>query len=80
CTGAPNLFLLRCTSTKVRPGSKRACCVVVTSVDMSPEVVGEIYREQAARGHCVKAIIFNTKNGQLCANPAAQWVKDRKSC
>uniref|UniRef100_A0A3B4GBE4 Chemokine interleukin-8-like domain-containing protein n=1 Tax=Pundamilia nyererei TaxID=303518 RepID=A0A3B4GBE4_9CICH len=43
----------------------------------SAEVVGETYRQQAARPPCVKAIIFNTGNGgQLCADPNAQWVKD----
>uniref|UniRef100_A0A668SQ79 Chemokine interleukin-8-like domain-containing protein n=1 Tax=Oreochromis aureus TaxID=47969 RepID=A0A668SQ79_OREAU len=54
------------------------CCIDVTKNNVSPEVVGEIYREQAARPPCVKAIIFNTKNGLLCADPDAQWVKDRK--
>ncbi|XP_004575894.1 C-C motif chemokine 2 [Maylandia zebra] len=58
------------------PGSKRPCCVNVTDIDMSPEVVGETYREQAAKPPCVKAIIFNTEYGQLCADPKAQWVKD----
>ncbi|CAI5689633.1 unnamed protein product [Oreochromis niloticus] len=44
--------------------------------NVSADVVGETYREQAARHPCVKAIIFNTKTGQLCADPNAQWVKD----
>uniref|UniRef100_A0A669BKP2 Chemokine interleukin-8-like domain-containing protein n=1 Tax=Oreochromis niloticus TaxID=8128 RepID=A0A669BKP2_ORENI len=49
------------------PGLPHACCIDVTK------------NNQAARQHCVKAIIFNTKNGkQLCADPDAQWVKDRK--
>uniref|UniRef100_A0A3P9CU42 Chemokine interleukin-8-like domain-containing protein n=1 Tax=Maylandia zebra TaxID=106582 RepID=A0A3P9CU42_9CICH len=79
-------LLLVCFSSLVTaksppgPRSKRPCCVDVTDIDMSPEVVGETYREQAARGRCVKAIIFNTEYGQLCADPKAQWVKDRKSC
>ncbi|KAL4001367.1 dehydrogenase/reductase SDR family member 4 [Sarotherodon galilaeus] len=59
------------------PGSTPPCCVDVTQDNVSADVVGETYREQAARHHCVKAIIFNTKNGkQLCADPDAQWVKD----
>ncbi|CAI5670855.1 unnamed protein product [Oreochromis niloticus] len=59
------------------PGSKRPCCVDVTKDNVSADVVGQTYREQAARHHCVKAIIFDTKNGkQLCADPDAQWVKD----
>ncbi|XP_076737359.1 uncharacterized protein LOC101463734 [Maylandia zebra] len=63
--------------TQVRgPGRIRPCCVGVDKDNMTAEVVGETYREQAARGHCVKAIIFNTKKGQLCADPKAQWVKD----
>uniref|UniRef100_A0AAZ1XTR3 Chemokine interleukin-8-like domain-containing protein n=1 Tax=Oreochromis aureus TaxID=47969 RepID=A0AAZ1XTR3_OREAU len=62
------------------PGIKPPCCVDVTKPNVTADVVGEIYREQAARYHCVKAIIFNTKNGQLCADPNAQWVKDRKLC
>uniref|UniRef100_A0A3Q4GAA7 Chemokine interleukin-8-like domain-containing protein n=1 Tax=Neolamprologus brichardi TaxID=32507 RepID=A0A3Q4GAA7_NEOBR len=54
------------------PGKGRPCCVDVTNMDMSAEVVGETYRQQAARPPCVKAIIFNTGNGgQLCADPNA---------
>ncbi|CAI5670856.1 unnamed protein product [Oreochromis niloticus] len=59
-----------------RPGKKGPCCVDVTKNDMSPEVVGQTYDEQAARPPCVKAILLNTKKGQLCADPDAQWVKD----
>ncbi|XP_063339155.1 eotaxin-like [Pelmatolapia mariae] len=58
------------------PGPVPPCCVDVTKGNMSADVVGQTYREQAARHHCVKAIIFNTKNGPLCADPDAQWVKD----
>uniref|UniRef100_A0AAZ1XAT9 Chemokine interleukin-8-like domain-containing protein n=1 Tax=Oreochromis aureus TaxID=47969 RepID=A0AAZ1XAT9_OREAU len=65
------------SDTRGGPGSKRPCCVNVTKDNVSADVVGQTYREQAARHHCVKAIIFNTKNGkQLCADPDAQWVKD----
>uniref|UniRef100_A0A3Q2WTG9 C-C motif chemokine 20-like n=1 Tax=Haplochromis burtoni TaxID=8153 RepID=A0A3Q2WTG9_HAPBU len=65
------------SDTRVRgPGSNRPCCVGVDKDNRTAEVVGETYREQAARGHCVKAIIFNTKKGPLCADPKAQWVKD----
>ncbi|CAI5685908.1 unnamed protein product [Oreochromis niloticus] len=63
--------------TRGGPGSTPPCCVNVTKDNVSADVVGETYREQAARHHCVKAIIFNTKDGkQLCADPDAQWVKD----
>ncbi|XP_013122935.1 eotaxin isoform X1 [Oreochromis niloticus] len=58
------------------PSVKRPCCTAVTKPDWSAEVVGETYREQAASDHCVKAILFNTKKGPLCADPNAQWVKD----
>ncbi|XP_063340675.1 eotaxin-like [Pelmatolapia mariae] len=58
------------------PGKTRPCCVDVTTIDMSPEVVGETYHELTARPPCVKAILFNTEYGQLCADPNAQWVKD----
>ncbi|XP_030612954.1 eotaxin-like [Archocentrus centrarchus] len=58
------------------PSKSRLCCVEVTSLDMSVEVVGETYREQAAAHFCVKAIIFNTDYGKLCADPKAQWVKN----
>ncbi|XP_039473422.1 eotaxin-like isoform X2 [Oreochromis aureus] len=59
------------------PGKGRPCCVAITTFDMSAAVVGETYREQAARPPCVKAVIFNTGDGkQLCADPNAQWVKD----
>ncbi|CAI5685904.1 eotaxin [Oreochromis niloticus] len=58
------------------PTRKRPCCVDVTNLDMSPEVVGETYREQASSHPCVKAIIFNTEYGQLCSDPKAQWVQD----
>ncbi|KAL4001366.1 breast cancer anti-estrogen resistance 1 [Sarotherodon galilaeus] len=59
------------------PGKEQPCCVSITTADMSAAVVGETYREQAARRPCVKAIIFNTGHGkQLCADPNAQWVKD----
>ncbi|CAI5685907.1 eotaxin isoform X3 [Oreochromis niloticus] len=58
------------------PGKKRPCCPAVTTIDMSPEVVGETYHELPARPPCVKAILFNTEYGQLCADPDAQWVKD----
>uniref|UniRef100_A0A3B4FT66 Chemokine interleukin-8-like domain-containing protein n=1 Tax=Pundamilia nyererei TaxID=303518 RepID=A0A3B4FT66_9CICH len=70
------LLLSSCCHSSARPGSKSPCCAVVTSVDMSPEVVGQTYSEQAARGPCVKAIIFNTEFGALCADPDARWVKD----
>uniref|UniRef100_A0AAZ1XGW9 Uncharacterized protein n=1 Tax=Oreochromis aureus TaxID=47969 RepID=A0AAZ1XGW9_OREAU len=43
----------------------RPCCVAVTNLDMSAEVVGETYRQQAATPPCVKAIIFNTEHGPL---------------
>uniref|UniRef100_A0A3B4GDL2 Chemokine interleukin-8-like domain-containing protein n=1 Tax=Pundamilia nyererei TaxID=303518 RepID=A0A3B4GDL2_9CICH len=57
------------------------CCVQVTSRNMSADVVGQTYREQPAGSPCVKAIIFHTNDGPLCADPKAQWVKDRKlSC
>ncbi|XP_004575893.1 eotaxin-like [Maylandia zebra] len=59
------------------PGLKPPCCVDITKGNKTAEVVGETYREQAASGSCVKAIIFNTKDRkQLCADPDAQWVKD----
>ncbi|XP_039473421.1 eotaxin-like [Oreochromis aureus] len=59
------------------PGSTPPCCVDITKDNKRGDVVGETYREQAARPPCVKAIIFNTKDGkQLCADPDAQWVKD----
>ncbi|XP_026036071.1 eotaxin-like [Astatotilapia calliptera] len=67
-----------CHSSEVpaHPGKRRPCCVDVTYMNKSAEVVGETYRQQAARPPCVKAIIFNTGNGgQLCADPNAQWVK-----
>ncbi|XP_063340668.1 eotaxin-like [Pelmatolapia mariae] len=70
---------VRCHSegTHEHPGSKRPCCPAVTKGNMTADVVGQTYHELAARPHCVKAIIFNTKNGkQLCADPDAQWVKD----
>ncbi|XP_039902125.1 eotaxin-like [Simochromis diagramma] len=67
-----------CHSSKdsAGPGKRRPCCVDVTDMDKSAEVVGETYREQAAKPPCVKAIIFNTNTEQLCADPNAQWVKD----
>uniref|UniRef100_A0A3Q2WGC3 Chemokine interleukin-8-like domain-containing protein n=1 Tax=Haplochromis burtoni TaxID=8153 RepID=A0A3Q2WGC3_HAPBU len=61
-------------NSETGPGSKRPCCIVVTNMDKCAEVVGETYRQQAARGRCVKAIIFNTKTGQLCADPNTQWL------
>ncbi|XP_030613075.1 C-C motif chemokine 12-like [Archocentrus centrarchus] len=80
-----NLLVLVCTVFMVvamcgpdhrHPSKSRLCCVEVTSLDMSVEVVGETYREQAAAHFCVKAIIFNTGYGKLCADPKAQWVKN----
>ncbi|CAI5685903.1 unnamed protein product [Oreochromis niloticus] len=66
-----------CHSSEAPPGSTPPCCVDLTKGNVSAAVVGETYREQAARRPCVKAIIFNTGNGkQLCADPNAQWVKD----
>ncbi|CAI5685902.1 unnamed protein product [Oreochromis niloticus] len=59
-----------------RASRRRPCCVQVTSRNMSAEVVGETYREQAAGSPCVKAIIFHTNDGPLCADPIAQWVMD----
>uniref|UniRef100_A0A3P9CUA2 C-C motif chemokine 3 n=1 Tax=Maylandia zebra TaxID=106582 RepID=A0A3P9CUA2_9CICH len=80
-----SLLLLVCTVMVVGAISgsdarrqKRPCCVEVTRQDTSADVVGETYRQQAATPPCVKAIIFNTEYGQLCADPNAQWVKDRK--
>ncbi|XP_039902139.1 eotaxin-like [Simochromis diagramma] len=58
------------------PGRIPPCCPAVTKGNMTAEVVGQTYRELAARGRCVKAIIFDTKKGPLCADPDAQWVKD----
>ncbi|XP_025760126.1 eotaxin isoform X6 [Oreochromis niloticus] len=59
------------------PGRIPPCCPAVTKGNKRGDVVGETYREQAATPPCVKAIIFNTKDGkQLCADPDAQWVKD----
>ncbi|XP_019211600.1 uncharacterized protein LOC109200480 [Oreochromis niloticus] len=66
-----------CGSDARQDGKRRPCCVAVTNLDMSAEVVGETYRQQAATPPCVKAIIFNTEYGPLCADPNAQWVKDR---
>uniref|UniRef100_A0A669BBP0 Chemokine interleukin-8-like domain-containing protein n=1 Tax=Oreochromis niloticus TaxID=8128 RepID=A0A669BBP0_ORENI len=68
-----NQFLTSYLSDSARPGKKGPCCVDVTKNDMSPEVVGQTYDEQAARPPCVKAILLNTKKGQLCADPDAQW-------
>ncbi|XP_019210543.1 C-C motif chemokine 2-like isoform X4 [Oreochromis niloticus] len=65
-----------CGSDARQDGKRRPCCVAVTNLDMSAEVVGETYRQQAATPPCVKAIIFNTEYGPLCADPNAQWVKD----
>uniref|UniRef100_A0AAZ1X1B0 Chemokine interleukin-8-like domain-containing protein n=1 Tax=Oreochromis aureus TaxID=47969 RepID=A0AAZ1X1B0_OREAU len=72
------LLRLDCTlsSSHRHPSVKRPCCTAVTKPDWSAEVVGETYREQAASDRCVKAILFNTKEGPLCADPNAQWVKD----
>uniref|UniRef100_A0A669F8P1 Chemokine interleukin-8-like domain-containing protein n=1 Tax=Oreochromis niloticus TaxID=8128 RepID=A0A669F8P1_ORENI len=56
---------------------RRPCCVAVTNLDMSAEVVGETYRQQAATPPCVKAIIFNTEYGPLCADPNAQNTHTR---
>uniref|UniRef100_A0A3B4GFL3 Chemokine interleukin-8-like domain-containing protein n=1 Tax=Pundamilia nyererei TaxID=303518 RepID=A0A3B4GFL3_9CICH len=72
-----SITLLLLSLCVTRPGKRQPCCVDVTNMDKSAKVVGETYREQAARPPCVKAIIFNTGNeGQLCADPNAQWVKD----
>uniref|UniRef100_A0A3P9CX26 Chemokine interleukin-8-like domain-containing protein n=1 Tax=Maylandia zebra TaxID=106582 RepID=A0A3P9CX26_9CICH len=79
CTIYVYLHANFCTRRR-HPGRIPPCCPAVTKGNRTAEVVGETYREQAARGHCVKAIIFDTKKGQLCADPDAQWVKDRKSC
>uniref|UniRef100_A0A3Q4G8K3 Chemokine interleukin-8-like domain-containing protein n=1 Tax=Neolamprologus brichardi TaxID=32507 RepID=A0A3Q4G8K3_NEOBR len=80
-----SLLLLVCTVLVVGAISgsdsrrqRRPCCVAVTRQDRSAEVVGETYRQQAATPHCV--CVFNTEYGQLCADPNAQWVKDRKLC
>uniref|UniRef100_A0A3Q4GA33 Chemokine interleukin-8-like domain-containing protein n=1 Tax=Neolamprologus brichardi TaxID=32507 RepID=A0A3Q4GA33_NEOBR len=72
------LLRLVCTpcSSHRPPTVPRPCCTGVTQPDLSTKVMGQTYREQAASGHCVKAIIFNTKEGLLCADPNAQWVKD----
>uniref|UniRef100_A0A669BKD1 Chemokine interleukin-8-like domain-containing protein n=1 Tax=Oreochromis niloticus TaxID=8128 RepID=A0A669BKD1_ORENI len=69
---------IRCTRRR-HPGRIPPCCPAVTKGNKRGDVVGETYREQAATPPCVKAIIFNTKDGQLCADPDAEWVKDRKS-
>uniref|UniRef100_A0A3Q0R221 Chemokine interleukin-8-like domain-containing protein n=1 Tax=Amphilophus citrinellus TaxID=61819 RepID=A0A3Q0R221_AMPCI len=57
------------------PSRSRLCCIGVTSINKSSEVVGETYRVQSEKSPCVKAIIFNTDDGKLCADPKAQWVK-----
>uniref|UniRef100_A0A3Q1EIV0 C-C motif chemokine 20-like n=1 Tax=Acanthochromis polyacanthus TaxID=80966 RepID=A0A3Q1EIV0_9TELE len=57
-------------------GKKRPCCTDVTKANFSRIVIGDTYREQQAKEHCVHAIIFNTNEGQpLCADPDAKWVK-----
>uniref|UniRef100_A0A669B9V4 Chemokine interleukin-8-like domain-containing protein n=1 Tax=Oreochromis niloticus TaxID=8128 RepID=A0A669B9V4_ORENI len=75
-SGEINTFFTSFLSGMRGPTRKRPCCVDVTNLDMSPEVVGETYREQASSHPCVKAIIFNTEYGQLCSDPKAQWVQD----
>ncbi|CAI5689576.1 unnamed protein product [Oreochromis niloticus] len=62
--------------THEHPGRIPPCCPAVTKGNMTADVVGQTYHKLAARYHCVKAIIFDTKDGQLCADPDAQWVKD----
>ncbi|XP_030612499.1 eotaxin-like [Archocentrus centrarchus] len=58
------------------PSRSRLCCIGVTSINKSSEVLGETYRGQSEKSPCVKAIIFNTDDGKLCADPKAQWVKE----
>ncbi|XP_030612951.1 C-C motif chemokine 20-like [Archocentrus centrarchus] len=55
---------------------RRPCCVHVTTIDKSAEVVGDTYHEQDAAHLCVKAVIFNTNVRKLCADPNAQWVQN----
>lgn len=57
-------------------GKSRMCCVEVTTRNVSNTVVGETYREQAEKLPCVKAIIFKTASGKVCADPEAEWVQN----
>ncbi|XP_041817705.1 chemokine (C-C motif) ligand 34b, duplicate 4 [Chelmon rostratus] len=51
------------------------CCVNVSTANISHFVTGHTYREQSAQPPCVKAILFNTKQGQVCADPKVEWVQ-----
>ncbi|CAJ1081719.1 eotaxin-like [Xyrichtys novacula] len=52
------------------------CCTKVSTADVSADVIGDTYQEQAAHPPCVKALIFNTEYGQVCIGTHVEWAKE----
>ncbi|KAM9322106.1 C-C motif chemokine 20a.3 [Pholidichthys leucotaenia] len=57
-------------------GSPRRCCrSYIKGRLRSEDIIG--YSVQTIQEHCpIDAIIFHTKTGRFCGNPALQWVMD----
>ncbi|XP_070784446.1 C-C motif chemokine 2-like [Enoplosus armatus] len=51
------------------------CCRRVTTADISTDVTGNTYLELSATPPCMKAVIFTTQLGEVCADPKTKWVQ-----
>ncbi|XP_069562913.1 chemokine (C-C motif) ligand 34b, duplicate 4 [Brachyistius frenatus] len=56
---------------------KHPCCEAISAVNISKDVMGDLYIEYPAGKHCVKAVGFRTEKGWVCTDPNALWVQRR---
>uniref|UniRef100_A0A3Q1JA93 Chemokine interleukin-8-like domain-containing protein n=1 Tax=Anabas testudineus TaxID=64144 RepID=A0A3Q1JA93_ANATE len=66
------LCLQSSAGNRLHPTKVYPCCAGVSSDDISAQITGE-HGIQKARGPCVDAIIFPTKEGKVCVDPRAEW-------
>ncbi|ROL49262.1 hypothetical protein DPX16_7521 [Anabarilius grahami] len=51
------------------------CCTAVSTVEFTDPVIGVRLQKQSLP--CVKAVLFETKRGELCCDPRQSWVKEK---
>ncbi|XP_067433750.1 C-C motif chemokine 3-like 1 [Thunnus thynnus] len=51
------------------------CCIHLTSADISSDIIVYGYEKSTAKGECMEAVVFRSNNGDVCADPEAEWVK-----
>uniref|UniRef100_A0A8C1II78 Chemokine interleukin-8-like domain-containing protein n=1 Tax=Cyprinus carpio TaxID=7962 RepID=A0A8C1II78_CYPCA len=63
------------TTTAAGPKVKGSCCKKVSTADVTDPIINIKLQRQSLP--CVKAVIFETKQGEFCSDPRQPWVQEK---